>query len=70
MSITGSTFTLNRSWDAYGGAVNNAGTMTITSSLFNSNFAGPSAASPLGRRNRQRRHDEHFSQQLLSKPGR
>ncbi len=47
MSITGSTFTLNRTWDAYGGAVNNAGTMTITSSLFNSNFAGPTASLPL-----------------------
>jgi MBG domain (YGX type)/Bacterial Ig-like domain (group 3) len=49
MSITGSTFAINRSASAEGGAVNNAGTMTITSSLFNYNCAGcPSGASYSG----------------------
>jgi hypothetical protein len=40
MSITGTTFAQNHSWISYGGAINNTGTMTITSSLFNSNCAG------------------------------
>ena len=41
MSITGSTFARNHSEDSYrGGAVHNSGTMTITSSLFDSNSAG------------------------------
>ena len=41
MSITGSTFSRNHAADSYrGGAVHNSGTMTITSSLFISNFAG------------------------------
>jgi hypothetical protein len=44
MSITGSTFSVNQAADSFrGGAVHNSGTMTITSSLFVSNFAGISS---------------------------